>query len=57
MVQHLGAFAEFVEKFSKIVEVVSSAGGPYGTAAYQTLSILLSVSGDNITEANPADGD
>jgi len=44
IVQHAGSFGEFVEKYARIIEAVASAGGPYGTIAYQTLSILLRVS-------------
>lgn len=36
--------AKFVEAYSGIVEVVKSAGGPYGSAGYSALSCLLAVS-------------
>jgi hypothetical protein len=37
-------FSQFVSVYSGIVDIVKSAGGPYGEVAYQTLSILLIVS-------------
>lgn len=33
----------FVEKFSKVIEAAATAGGPYSTIAYETLSILVIV--------------
>lgn len=36
-------FSQFVAAYSGIVDIVKSAGGPYGEVAYQTLSILLIV--------------
>ncbi|TVY32027.1 hypothetical protein LSUB1_G008432 [Lachnellula subtilissima] len=36
-------FSQFVGAYSGIVDIVRSAGGPYGEVAYQSLSILLIV--------------
>ena len=33
----------FVEKFSKVIELVATAGGPYSLVAYETLSIMVAV--------------
>ncbi|KLU85022.1 hypothetical protein MAPG_04056 [Magnaporthiopsis poae ATCC 64411] len=41
--KQLSSLGEFVEKYGGIIEMVFGAGGPYGTIAFQTLSILLSV--------------
>ncbi|RYP48368.1 hypothetical protein DL768_005737 [Monosporascus sp. mg162] len=32
---------QFAEKYSKVVEAVATAGGPYSTVAYETLSVLV----------------
>lgn len=41
---HANAFGQLVEKYSKVIEAVATAGGPYGIVAYETFSILLTVS-------------
>ena len=33
----------FVERFSKVIDAVATAGGPYGSVAYETLSIMVAV--------------
>ena len=33
----------FVEKFSKVIDAVATAGGPYSSVAYETLSIMVAV--------------
>lgn len=40
---HTEVLLTFVEKFSKVIEAVATAGGPYGTIAYETLSIMVIV--------------
>jgi len=37
-------FAEFLGTYSGIVEIVKTAGGPYGSLAYSAVSLLLVVS-------------
>lgn len=36
-------FAEFVDRFSPVVEVAAGVGGPYGSAAYKSLAVLMAV--------------
>lgn len=33
----------FVERFSKVIDAVATAGGPYSAVAYETLSIMVAV--------------
>lgn len=40
---HTEVLLTFVEKFSKVIEAVATAGGPYSTIAYETLSIMVIV--------------
>ncbi|KAI0025279.1 hypothetical protein F4780DRAFT_775263 [Xylariomycetidae sp. FL0641] len=39
----MAVLVQFVDRYSPVVEAVASLGGPYGTVAYQTLSLLVSV--------------
>ncbi|KAI1337336.1 hypothetical protein F5Y15DRAFT_418098 [Xylariaceae sp. FL0016] len=41
--EHLYTFSQFVESYSKVIELVASAGGPYSIIAYQTLSVFIGV--------------
>lgn len=45
-------FSHFVEAFSKVVEVVATAGKPYANVAYQTLAVLVIVCMSNKVESD-----
>lgn len=50
--QHfLSGFAQFVGAFNGLLETIASAAAPFGTVGYQTLSILLFVSVNNLFNA------
>lgn len=40
---HTEVLLTFIEKFSKVIEAIATAGGPYSSIAYETLSIMVIV--------------
>ena len=52
--EFLTSFKEFLGLYSGIVEAIKIPGDPFGSVAYQTLSLLLSVSHTRSTRTESA---